>query len=226
MSDTKTLLDKEKAELVRMIADHRAYLDGKAETGPIDTVPKLMYDPYDLRQDFLGIVGEIEPCSEYPDGAVAKWINPNLRNRSAAWAGWEPFMYGDAFTGDDGQLLGQYITAAPMRMQKPGEIDNYVRRSDLILCRLDKTLWVARGFNREARNSLQRAKGADSLRHTKPNQHGVSLTGEGLVDSKRPDKGFRIGEENRAPAMNPMSQDTAHADKGGVFRTELLPKKE
>jgi hypothetical protein len=225
MSDTKALLDKEKAELKKMIAEHRAYLDEKVSAN-VDTVPKLMYDPFDIRQDFLGIIGEIDACDEYANGAVVKWINPELRNRSSAWSGWEPMCYGDAYTGENGELLSQYITAAPMRMQRSGPIDNYVRRSDLILCRLDKSLWIARGFNREARNALQRAKGSDSLRHTKPIQHGVSLTGEGMTDSKRPDQGFRIGEENRAPALPATTQDAEHAERGGVFRTEMLPKKE
>lgn len=218
---TQTALDKEMAELRKMVAEHKAFLKNEEAKGSVDTVPKLMYDPYDLRQDFLAIIGDIAPCEEFPEGAAVKWVNPNLRNRSSAWMGYEPFEYGDAYTGENGELLEQYIVAAPLRMQKPNEIDSYVRRSDLILCRIDKRVKDARMFNREARNSLQRTKGADPKSRTI--QRGVSIVGEGMVDSTRPAKGFQF-EEPEIPALPATVQDAEHAEKGGVFRTNLRPK--
>jgi len=218
-------LKQETDEIRKLIAEHKALLNAKVVAGEIvETTPVLKYDPFDIRQNALEIVGEIEPCDEYPYGAAVKWINPDLRNRSSTWAGWEPFQYGDPYTGENGELLCTVISGARVRFQKPGEVDSYVRRSDLILCRIDKRIWEARNFNREIKNKIQRTKGANAGKQVI--NKGVSIQGEGLVDSKRPDKGFRIGENPRDFALNAMEPDQKHAEAGGKFRTELMPPKE
>ena len=143
------------------------------------------------------------------------WKAPRFRNESHNWAGWEAFRYGDEYTGPDGEKLSHYLNGAPARMTGAEKIDSYVRRGDLILCRIDSRIWEARRHNREMRSTIARQN--ISLADVITMGEGVSISGPGMTKSERPAGGFKVGE-SRPPLP--------HVDKvdANLLRTELLPE--
>ncbi len=150
----------------------------------------LLYDPYDTQNPFQ-ICGEIEPCDEYPDGAVVGWKSPAYRERRQ-WRGWIPFEYGDQYTGKTGEHLTNYIPDPPPRIDGEG-LDNYVRRGDVVLARLDKRIFESRQAKRVLES--QRNMGKAGSRAKTVLGEGVEIVGRGVSKSQRPRGGFRPEQE-------------------------------
>lgn len=195
---TKADLETENAELAKKIADYQAELERMRQAYADDSTDQpshegviLAEDPFDNHNAFK-IHGEIEPCDEYPNGAVIQWKNPMYRERRT-WRGWEPFEWGDEYTGQNGELLSKYIPDPPQALRGPDRIDNYVRRGDVVLARLDKNIFLARQEKR-FRDSQARSGKATSDKRTVL-ADGVEIYGPGATDSRRPSGGFRPERE-------------------------------
>jgi len=204
---TKTAaeLTKELAEYRSMVEQYRTEVEAmkahRIDTGDNDTDigPVLLHeDPFDNHNAFR-IHGEVEPCAEYPHGAVVQWKNPEYRSRRQ-WRGWIPFEWNDPYSGKDGKLLTNYIPDPPKALQGPDKIDNYVRRGDVVLARLDKNIWLARQEKRIL-ESQKRQGIAGSNRKTVLSD-GVEIVGPGVKDSHRPTRGFRPQQESLPPVQD------------------------
>lgn len=167
---------------------------------------QLLYDPYDSKNPFK-IIGEIASDDDYPNGAVLRWCSPAYRAKRT-WRGWTPFEYGDKYTGKDGELLSQYIPDPPPRMDNEG-LDNYVRRGDVILSRLDKRIWESRQAKRMM--DSQRNQGRAGSRAKTVLGDGVEIVGQGLRRSERPRGGFRPEQESapQAPGAHRSTHPTS-----------------
>ena len=204
---TKTAaeLTKELAEYRSMVEIYREEVEAmkavRQDSGDTDTDigPVLLHeDPFDSHNAFR-VHGEIEPCVEYPHGAVVQWKNPEYRARRT-WRGWIPFEWGDEYTGKKGELLTQFIPDPPKALLGPDKLDNYVRRGDVVLARLDKNIWLARQEKRIL-ESQKRMGLAGSARKTVLSD-GVEIVGPGLGDSHRPARGFRPQQESMPPVKD------------------------
>lgn len=186
----------------------------------------LLYDPFDVQNalafkqvpvldrhnEFTGLYETVivPPDDEFPEGQVLGWKSPRFR-ADRGWQGWQPFLYGDAYTGENGELLTNYLVDPPIKGEgeSDGDFDRHVRRKGMVLCRLDKRFADAR----DAKASL---KGTQQVSpHTSgqdvPLAQHVRLTGEGLQDQKNMGPGdFRLGQK---PPMG----------KNVLGRTELMP---
>jgi hypothetical protein len=152
---------------------------------------EVLYDPYE-GQNAFAIRGEIEPNDEFPYGQVLSWKSPTMRN-ARQWRGWIPLEYGDQYTGKDGELLTNYIAEPPPMLAGPARIDNYVRRGDVVLSRLDKRIWDSRQRMRVLKQ--QERQGLLKDKRIKVLAGGVALTGDGLQESERPAGGFKMRPE-------------------------------
>ena len=164
---------------------------------------QLLYDPFDSKNPFK-VVGEIEPCEEYPEGAIVGWKSPAYRARRQ-WRGWTPFEYGDEYAGKDGANLHKYIPDPPPRLDNT-DLDNFVRRGDVILSRLDKRIWESRQAKRIMESQQNMGK-AGSRANTVLGE-GVEIVGQGVSKSQRPRGGFRPEQES-AP-LAPGAHRSAH----------------
>ncbi len=187
---------------------------------------ELAYDPFDSQNglafknvELLNQYGDpfnppeyevvtMAATQKFPEGQVLGWKSPRQRS-DTGWKGWIPFRYGDEYTGENGELLSEYMVDPPMRGEgENGEaIDLYVRRKGLILARLDKRMWDARNRKRELKNAQQ--MGANLSAKTTVISDGVEIVGEGMKRQQAPASGFKMGEK---PVLRP-----------GAHRTELLP---
>lgn len=192
LNEYRKMVEEYRAEMDALKADRQADSDADEDFGPV----LIHEDPFDNHNAFR-IHGEIEPCAEYPDGAVIQWKNPEYRARRQ-WRGWIPFEWGDEYTGKNGELLTKYVPDPPRALQGPDKIDNYVRRGDVVLARLDKKLYKARQEKRVL-ESQKRMGLAGSARKTVLSD-GVEIIGRGLTDSRRPSGGFRPQQESMSPA--------------------------
>jgi len=163
----------------------------------------VLYDPYDASNPY-SIIGTIAPEPEkgFPQGQVLSWKYPRYR-QIRGWRGWVPVVWDDEYCGKDGELLSNYIPDPPQRMGYQEHDDSYVRRGDLILCRLDKRIFVSRGLKMELESARQRG----SLRDHEDEilSAGVKLVGAGMATDATPKK---------------FSQKSAHPDEG-THRTAL-----
>jgi hypothetical protein len=186
---------REELKAQSALADHyRAELEADREDSEElfdESEAQLLYDPYDSKNPFK-VIGGIEPNQEYPEGAVVAWKSPTYRERRQ-WRGWVPFTYGDPYTGKNGELLTNYIPDPPPMMENTG-LDDYVRRGDVVLARLDKQIWESRQAKRilESDKNLGRA---GSRAKTVLNE-GVEIVGRGVSKSQRPRDGFRPEQES------------------------------
>lgn len=164
-------------ELVDMAATKR---EEHAAAGN-DVTPDLdlLYDPYDS-QNPLHIAKNIEPNAKFPEGQKLSWKSEKIRQYKG-WKGWIPVRWDDEY----GKNIGDYLSDAPMRMEGSENLDGYVRRGGLVLCRLDMRIWKSRNAKRELKDAQQRGKGQDVMRNLF-GRHGVNITGEGVSDDDRP----------------------------------------
>jgi hypothetical protein len=177
-------------------ADVRAKLKQLQKTKQLDDLDaEVLFDPWDSQDPFV-IIGNIPPDEKYPKGQALAWKNPILRNQSAniGWKGWIPLEYGDPYTGENGEMLTEYLQEAPARLEGTKNLDNMVRRGDSILCRLDMRAWMRRQIEREAKSLEMR----NALRRISEDEARVGITGEGLVDQEVPRGGFRP-QDNEVP---------------------------
>lgn len=96
--------------------------------------PSLISDPFDTQNPHAII--------NHPAGFVLSWINPKYR-ASRGWRGWIRVEWDDEI----GRNLTQYLNEVPDRME--GAVDNYVRRGDVVLCRLPEAYYRSRRNQRE-----------------------------------------------------------------------------
>lgn len=171
---------------------------------------ELLYDPYDSKNPFK-VIGHIEPNDEYPEGAVVGWKSPTYRARRQ-WRGWTPFRYGDQYTGKNGEKLSDYIPDPPPMLEGTGELDNYVRRGDVVLARLDKRIWESRQAKRIL--DSQRNMGQAGSRARTVIRDGVEVVGRGVSKSQRPRGGFRPEPESAplAPGAHRSNYPTTQED--------------
>lgn len=152
---------------------------------------EVLYDPYYSRNPYQ-IVGEIAPDANYPEGQVLGWKNEKHREQRRGWRGWIPLEYGDKYAGKEGKLLQNYIIDPPPRMAGSAAMDNNVRRTDSVLCRLDKRIFDTRQSRRETLGKRNISEAGSS--RTKVLREGVEVTGSGLKDQDRPAGGFKQHE--------------------------------
>ncbi len=147
-------------------------------------------------QDPFTVIGRIPP-SEPGDpecGWVLGWKSERLRNGSGlGWGEWEPLEFGDRFTGENGEKLKPYITAPPRRMKGPDRIDNWVRRADTVLCRIEADIFDAKQAASAAKSrarveGLQVPDGTEVL-------PGVVTIGGGRKADPRPNFGKGTAED-------------------------------
>jgi hypothetical protein len=148
--------------------------------------PKVVHDPYDTQNPFA-IIGRLPPDDESESGWVLGWKSPRLRQGSAmGWKGWIPVEYGDRFAGPNGELLKPYLPDAPMRMQGPDHVDNYVRRADLILARIQADLFDTR----QMKSAMESQQMVADLKQDEGRQvdtvEGVTSLGSGRKKDPRP----------------------------------------
>lgn len=167
---------------------------------------QLLYDPFDSKNPFK-VIGEIPADDQYPSGAVIRWCSPEYRAKRT-WRGWIPFEYGDDYTGKDGEHLANYIPDPPPRMDNKN-LDNYVRRGDVVLARLDKRIWESRQAKRLM--DSQRNQGKAGSRAKTVLGDGVEIVGRGVSRSERPRGGFRPEQESAplAPGAHRSTHPTS-----------------
>ena len=187
----------EELALQRELTEHyRAEIEAQEADGtrPVNSAePTLLYDPFNSKNPFK-IIGEIEPDKDYPEGAIVAWKSPVYRERRQ-WRGWKPFTYGDEYAGKKGEFLNKYIPDPPPMLAASASLDNYVRRGDVVLSRLDKRIWMTRQEQRLLKSrERQGLHGGDQVTVL---GDGIEITGEGTKQSRRPRGGFRPEPESQ-----------------------------
>lgn len=174
-------LSRENEQMRELVQDALAQRQAHADAGH-DTTPAvdLLYDPYDSHNP-LHIAKEIEPDEKFPEGQKLGWKSERIRQHKG-WKGWIPIRWDDQY----GQNLGDYLSDAPMRMEGSENLDGYVRRGGLILCRLDMRIWNSRNAKRELKDRQQR--GHDLVPTNQPlyGRPGVHITGDGMKADEHP----------------------------------------
>lgn len=178
--ELKQALEEENKTLRQMIDDLRTELrEGRQESDreKIERELQLLEDPY-ANQRALKIAGHVPPDSEFPEGQVLRWLNPRLRE--GAMKGWVFVTKDDKYIEQIRALIG---SDAPHRYDNE-DIDNYVRRKDVILGRLDKRIWDSRR-KRTALESMRR-RGVFESEKIEQLGPGVTISGKGLKRDSTP----------------------------------------
>lgn len=128
--------------------------------------PELVNDPFDVQNPHAIL--------SHPPGFVLRWINPEYRKRRG-WQGWVRIEWDD----EVGRNLDQYLNEVPDRMD--GAIDNFVRRGDVILCRLPEAYFRQREAQRNKIVDRYRVVAKGDL---KPDKLGARKKDE-VVNGKR-----------------------------------------
>ena len=126
-----------------------------------------------------------------PPGKVLRWISPAYRQQGRGMRGWTPVRYDDPI----GREIELYIPDPPSRMEGMVEIDDVVRRGDVVLCWLDEGIANVRrrqNFDKTNHNLVKAAQHKDKSF----GKYG-STYGEGLRDDDDP----KHREERPAPGM-------------------------
>ena len=209
LEDRLETKDAENTLLEETIAELRLQF----EADGFDEEPKaeIERDPYYSKNPYM-LIGEIPPDQAYPEGQVLGWKNEKHREQRRGWRGWNPMSYGDKYTGKDGSLLSTYVVDPPPRLEGSTKMDNWVRRADTVLCRLDKRIFEARQVRRETtskRNTVVSGSGK-----TKVLRDGIELVGSGLRDQARPAGGYKrretplVGEHHQNLLTPPVSDNS------------------
>jgi hypothetical protein len=199
----KGLYEEQVEELQSML---REYQDMTGEE--IEPEAEILYDPFYSKNPFK-IIGEIPPNEEAPGGQILAWKNPKHRQERRGWRGWIPLEYGDKYTGDNGELLSNYIPDVPPRLEGSSKVDNYVRRADCVLCRIKKEWFEARQQQRmiDSQRNVKREGSSKTIELGE----GIRVVGPGLREQKRPSGGFKRGEK---PIVGPHHQRLPVTEKG------------
>jgi hypothetical protein len=138
-------LQTEKAELQRQLDEANrkaaerdeaaldAVLKEDAET-PVEN-PSDLADPELVHDPFAGQNPHVIKAN--PPGFILGWKSERYRERRGM-RGWMEISYDDEY----GKNLDKYIDDPPHRMKH--HTDMFVRRGDVILCRLPEAMWKAR----------------------------------------------------------------------------------
>jgi hypothetical protein len=171
---------------------------------------KMLYDPYDSKNPFK-VIGHIQPNDEYPEGAIVAWKSPSYRARRQ-WRGWTPFTYGDRYTGKNGEDLTNYIPDPPPSIDHEG-LDNYVRRGDVVLARLDRRIFESRQQKRIMESNRNQGKAGSRAKTVLGD--GVEIVGQGVSKSPRPRGGFRPEQESAplAPGAHRSTHPTTNSEE-------------
>lgn len=191
-------LSRENEQMRELVEASVATRQAHAAAGN-DVTPnsKTLYDPYETHNP-LHIKQNIPADAKFPEGQVLSWKSERIRQYKG-WRGWIPVRWEDEY----GQKLDEYLGAAPMRMEGSENIDGYVRRGGLILCRLDARIWNTRNAKREMKDAEQRGvAGANTIHFDRP---GVQIDGKGMTEDERP----------RSTGTRPLAEDAS--------RSELMP---
>ena len=143
---------------------------------------ELLFDPYEMHAA-LTIKGEIPPDKTFPLGQVLSYKNPKLRS-DIGYKGWVRMTWDDPYLGESDEqrekFLSTLISAVPSRMQDGEDRDNFIRRGDSILCRLDKRVWFSRQRRREIKSLMRMEATGD----TQQRGNYGAIVGPGLTSSK------------------------------------------
>jgi hypothetical protein len=168
----------------------------------IESKIQLLHDPYDSQNPFK-IVGEIPPDKEFPAGQVLGWKNPRFRGRRG-WRGWKLMEWDDEYAGKDGEFLHNYLADPPEKLTDPAYTDNYVRRGDSILGRLDKRIFVSRMLKMQ----LDCAKNRGSLSDDEEISigEGIKIVGTGMTEDMRPRQVEKRKDKVAHPAVSGIAR--------------------
>jgi len=95
---------------------------------------RVTSDPYRHNAPFH-VLGRMPGDEASPNGYVIGWKSESLRNSgvTGGWKGWEIMTWDHPAMAE----MHKYIPSAPMRMKGSEQTDSAVRRTDLILCRIN-----------------------------------------------------------------------------------------
>lgn len=191
-------LERENEQMRELVETSVADRQAHAAAGNDTTLDfSTLYDPYESHNP-LHIKQDIEPDAKFPEGQKLSWKSERIRQHKG-WRGWIPVRWEDEY----GQKLDEYLGDAPMRMEGSENIDGYVRRGGLILCRLDMRIWKSRSAKRQMKDAQQRGvSGANTIHF---DRQGVEISGEGMSDDSSP----------RRTGSRPLAE--------GASRSELMP---
>jgi hypothetical protein len=176
-------------EYQEMVANLELGLEEREADGElIERDGEIEYDPYS-EQDPFKILNNIPACREFPEGQKLGWKSPVYRDKRG-WRGWFPIEHGDEYAGENDQFLSNYIPDPPERMIGPDRIDNYVRRGDMVLARMDMRIANTRMRKRELLAKKDQIKARSGKSHTL--RDGVEIVGKGATKAANPRKEFVI----------------------------------
>ena len=121
----------------------------------------------------------IPPDANFPEGQVLRWVNPTYRNqrglRGHVMMEWDdPYIKGKT-QAETRQNLQKYVVDPPDKMAHSE--DNYVRRGDSVLARLDKAIFDSRQLQRALKSNRNARVAAES-------EKNAALFGEGMTDDR------------------------------------------
>ena len=185
--------------LAALVKDLRTkLLTDEEETGvPVKRKAEVFADPYGPDQDGLAFKVRTEtdeegrkyfytcdvvpPDETYKMGRKLGWKGMRLRNE-IGMQGWvvakltDPFLCAE--DGTPGGKLEDFLYAAPPRMEGSDNVDEHIRRGDVLLCWIDMKVWLARRRNREDKAMQRRSELHEN--DDKFIRRGVGLIGPGL----------------------------------------------
>lgn len=126
-----------------------------------------------------------------PPGKVLRWISPALRSQGRGMRGWTPVRYDDPI----GQELDLYIPDPPNKMAGMVDLDDVVRRGDVVLCWLDEGIYRKRRIASDQKTNRHLYQAAQH-KNRAFGKHGSSY-GDGLQDDDDP----QYREARPAPGM-------------------------
>jgi len=149
----------------------------KPETKPVAKKPEVKFDivrdPFDQHDPFV-IHGSIPPDDEFPEGQALSWKSESYRS-GGRWRGWKPMTWDDPYRDH----LKDCIADPPKYMESGMKVDNYIRRADLILCRIDKRIFDLRQKKRVQKSDERRRI---TSREDIPAPSGLSERWKGMGD--------------------------------------------
>jgi hypothetical protein len=156
------------------ISEYEAVLEKLKAELPKDEKPEVSFDiirdPYDQHDPYF-IKAFIPPDDDFPKGQALSWKNEAYRS-GGRWRGWTLMTYDDPYY----KFLEDCIPDPPKKIEGSTKMDNYIRRQDLILCRLDKRLFDARQYKRIKKSDEARRI---SSREVVETPTGISVWGPG-----------------------------------------------
>jgi len=180
--DAQAEVDDLNDELKNLIAKEKGDI-AKAETAGevIERFVKVYKDPYESHAPHK-ILKDLPPDKDGPEGYKLGWKQTKKR-QERGWNGWEACKWSDPWFGKDGKNLGEFVSDPPMRYQGADQIDEYIRRGDTVLCRLNMLWWKARTM-RPVVESLKRKQAAGSQAPMETEITGTELFGPGMQDDR------------------------------------------